>query len=543
VSEELFEKYLKNDLSEEEERRLGVLLKDPASARDFVSFLQEWSVVADLSRQMGGRQARVPLPEPAGGVRLWAPLLAAAAGLLLVFGIWAVRRPAPTPRPDAPREELTALPAPPPAVVPQTAPAPSPRPLPDPRPAPLVPARPADPVKEAPPPAPPAPPPAPLPPPLPAPAPSVPPTVAVAGIAVLEEATAHVEVGVGKQRVRAEAGRTLHEGEGVATIGAASRAVLKFPDGTRIEVGADTAVESLSENPAGKRLALGQGDLKAAVAPQPKGKPFALLTPHAQATVLGTELQLSVSSERSRLTVLHGLVRFGQKGAAAGGLDVKGGQSATVHRGPRPEGRLIALEMSFQDGVWPGPDYAGTADTRLSELEPARNFGALTEVEADGDEVDKKVLYGLLRWDLSAIPAGARVLEAWITFSVSGPSSGSDKPYHVYALKRPWTEAEATWQGAASGRPWRQAGARAKEDRGTEALAVIVPLEKGELRAMLNEAGLAQLQAWVRQPATNFGVLLGNDDNSNGFRFESREVKAPERRPKLTVLFTAPSGR
>ncbi|HXG61028.1 MAG TPA: hypothetical protein VNO22_06630, partial [Planctomycetota bacterium] len=94
MSEELFEKYLRRELSPEETVRLKELLEDPAAARRFVEFLQEWTALAEVSRRLEGvhavgrtgRSGRRRAAGKAAGTP-WAPWAAAAAAAVLLAGI------------------------------------------------------------------------------------------------------------------------------------------------------------------------------------------------------------------------------------------------------------------------------------------------------------------------------------------------------------------------------------------------------------------------------------------------------------------------
>jgi hypothetical protein len=46
------------------------------------------------------------------------------------------------------------------------------------------------------------------------------------------------------------------------------------------------------------------------------------------------------------------------------------------------------------------------------------------------------------------------------------------------------------------------------------------------------------LQRWIRRPESNFGFLIANDANTDGFKFHSRETASPELRPRLTLTYT-----
>jgi hypothetical protein len=184
-------------------------------------------------------------------------------------------------------------------------------------------------------------------------------------------------------------------------------------------------------------------------------------------------------------------------------------------------------------------EFPVAADTSISGADPSRAFGAEEQLEVDGDEVEGKKLYGLLRWDLSELPPGAAVKSAVVTLYVVDASQGVG--YSFYEMKRAWSEAEATWRLAAAGQLWRAAGARSPAERGSESLGTLAPRAKGEIRILLHPAAEGVIQSWIRLPASNHGFILANDNNSDGFKFYSRESSHVERRPKLTLTYTLPA--
>ncbi len=66
-------------------------------------------------------------------------------------------------------------------------------------------------------------------------------------------------------------------------------------------------------------------------------------------------------------------------------------------------------------------------------------------------------------------------------------------------------------------------------------MGAVMPREAGETKILLDRA---VVQAWVRNPSANHGMVIATDRTSDGFRFLSREAKDPARRPKLTVVYT-----
>ncbi len=61
------------------------------------------------------------------------------------------------------------------------------------------------------------------------------------------------------------------------------------------------------------------------------------------------------------------------------------------------------------------------------------------------------------------------------------------------------------------------------------------------LTITLNAAGIAVVQKWVNNPATNFGFTIQNYANSDAFVFDSREASTAGNRPKLTIGYTLPA--
>lgn len=136
-----------------------------------------------------------------------------------------------------------------------------------------------------------------------------PPRPTVAEIALLERAEGLVFLGSGPGRARVRAGRRLIPGMELETEGPGSAAVVRFPDGTRLELGSDSALREIAVREGGAKAAfLERGRLAARVARQPAGRPMLLVTPHAEARVLGTLLILSVDPEATRLEVKDGRV-------------------------------------------------------------------------------------------------------------------------------------------------------------------------------------------------------------------------------------------
>ena len=108
------------------------------------------------------------------------------------------------------------------------------------------------------------------------------------------------------------------------------------------------------------------------------------------------------------------------------------------------------VASSFQNGVSPDSNYAGTRDTYLSENAPNSNFGSSADLLLDGDDPSGsgKDLVSLMKWDVSQIAAGSTLQSAEIAIRVFNKSGGA---YELYEVLRDWVEAEATWNVYSAG--------------------------------------------------------------------------------------------
>jgi anti-sigma factor RsiW len=148
----------------------------------------------------------------------------------------------------------------------------------------------------------------------------------------------------------ARAGQLLDAGSGLRTGPAGGRARLVLYDGSRLELGGGTTVRSLDEGPAGKRVELARGVLVVEAVPQPAGRPLVLVTPHAEATVVGTRFALWVAGDRTRVAVTEGSVRLARPGGEAAVAVVAGG-SAGIVAGADPVGTGPAMAARPADAL------------------------------------------------------------------------------------------------------------------------------------------------------------------------------------------------
>jgi len=101
--------------------------------------------------------------------------------------------------------------------------------------------------------------------------------------------------------------REMRVGDRIVTP-AAGTAEVRYGDGSRVVLLERSEVRLRDDGRA--RLELREGGLRCDVTPQPAGRPFAISTPHGEATVLGTSFDLEATSEETRLATRSGRVRL-----------------------------------------------------------------------------------------------------------------------------------------------------------------------------------------------------------------------------------------
>lgn len=102
-------------------------------------------------------------------------------------------------------------------------------------------------------------------------------------------------------------GQSWSRGETLKTVGAKSAVTVTFSDGTRLDLAGDGVAVNRSGQQ-GRRVELEHGEFQSVVKKQPPRQPFVVITPEAEAVVVGTTLHISTDAHRTRLIVTDGQV-------------------------------------------------------------------------------------------------------------------------------------------------------------------------------------------------------------------------------------------
>lgn len=172
--------------------------------------------------------------------------------------------------------------------------------------------------------------------------------------------------------------------------------------------------------------------------------------------------------------------------------------------------------------VWPGAStepqtvqLLPVADTSLFASQPTTSFGTNTQIFVDDDEPRQ----GLIRFDLSAIPAGATIQSAVLELRTNNAGS----PTNAHMMLVPWTET-STWSSLSAGVQADGVEAKATPEFNTGQ----VPIGTQQFTMT------ATVQAWVDgQP--NHGLVFIQPPPTNRWIWNSREGNPP---PRLEVVYS-----
>ncbi|MBM4076931.1 MAG: DNRLRE domain-containing protein, partial [Planctomycetes bacterium] len=157
-------------------------------------------------------------------------------------------------------------------------------------------------------------------------------------------------------------------------------------------------------------------------------------------------------------------------------------------------------------------------------------------------------MQGLIRFDdmfgsgLDQIPSGSKIFGAFLTVNVVSPSPLSK--VRVFAMQQGWDEGTSNWRF-----PQGTAGSsiiNGVTPDGIEASAEIDAIVTDPSVAGLVDIPLntKTIQAWANGTSPNFGwVIINNSSDSWTFASSDDFLSITPQLPKLTILYTAPTGQ
>ena len=186
--------------------------------------------------------------------------------------------------------------------------------------------------------------------------------------------------------------------------------------------------------------------------------------------------------------------------------------------------------------------YEAVIDTTLDYDYPTNNLGTSSSLYLEGFARAQ----ALIRYDLSALPASARVVSATLGVYVipdARPERRQPLTSTVYALTRSWSEMEANWMQASNGNAWGVPGAY---DPGTD----YAPWPSDEIwfyestpqseftERWFTYTVMSLVQGWIDHPATNEGfVIKARWPHAITYPLRSSDYWHHAYRPRLQIIY------
>lgn len=155
-----------------------------------------------------------------------------------------------------------------------------------------------------------------------------------------------------------------------ATLAPDGFAVVVYPDGSRLFLGAGTTITIGGR---GKAIAVARGEVTGDVAPQPRQEPMVFTTANAEVHVLGTVLTVSSRPDSTVVTVEKGRVQVTRR-SDRWSVTLREGQGAAVEPGRLPTARPLPANLLAD----PGFEADGRGWEGIFNRGQNRNFGGIS---------------------------------------------------------------------------------------------------------------------------------------------------------------------
>jgi hypothetical protein len=196
---------------------------------------------------------------------------------------------------------------------------------------------------------------------------------------------------------------------------------------------------------------------------------------------------------------------------------------------PTPE---ETTTVTLQNGL---AGYGGASDARMSAEVAGTNFGS-SELKVGA----RQRVVSLMQFDLTGIPSDATIKSALLSVYGYHREGATSFEVGVYAVRRAWTEGEASWNIASSSLAWGEPGCNdVVSDRSGDAGDLVLVEGVGWNTWSVRD----DVQGMVSEPGSNNGWLLRQSAEVAGLvSMYSSEHGAIEYRPKLVVTYSVAPG-
>jgi len=236
------------------------------------------------------------------------------------------------------------------------------------------------------------------------------------------------------------------------------------------------------------------------------------------------------SAERGEYVYLKVKVSDGKGGVTNASVDIAvvgtatpaPASTSTATVAPTPTPTPVEGSITIQ------PDGTAGKDAYVSQFVAGGNLGSDTKMVVEGSPINYNMMRMYIQFDLSSLPAGAVIESAslGLYYFDSGSAAGS---VGVYKVTNDWNESLITWANQPT------FGSAAKS-------TVTVPAANTSDFVFWDITAL--VKGWYSSPATNYGVVLRDTDESTdegGKGFYSSDCAVANQRPELIIHYHVPA--
>jgi len=140
----------------------------------------------------------------------------------------------------------------------------------------------------------------------------------------------------------------------------------------------------------------------------------------------------------------------------------------------------------------------------------------------------------LLKFGLSSIPNGSKIISAVLNLTVSSWDGQTEKPIHLFArINKAFDQKKVNWNMASSTESWSIPGALGE---GSDYLSPVKPMV---VRWGVNTIDITDFaQYWISNPDRNFGLMIWESNSHMATYYSSRYSSNQAKKPKLTVVYS-----
>ena len=201
----------------------------------------------------------------------------------------------------------------------------------------------------------------------------------------------------------------------------------------------------------------------------------------------------------------------------------------TTEPTPSPTPGKDTSTLVLQQGL---DGYQGVTDTHIDSAHRKTNFHWSQTLKVNGSAS----VVSLLRFDLSAVPSGAEIVEATVELSVELDALGQDFCLTFSEVLSPWLNTEVDWRRSRKEHPWGIAGCKDTDRDHASIPAGAQVIQQGDGWQTMDVT--SAVRRWVSGQSDNNGLLLqGQGAEGAMCSFTSSNYWSTGMRPMLVISY------